>query len=111
MHIRTCSYTSPEGENLQLYMRVIVMPRQMDRKDNGHLDHHQNFSQWGNYLTTQQVFLNRPPLPHYNSYFNKPDRHNKVMSVFNDNIMDSLKIDVILCSEFFSATSFLGGKL
>jgi len=29
------------------------------------------------------------------------------MSVINDNIIDSLKIDLILCSEFFYATLFL----
>jgi len=33
------------------------------------------------------------------------------MSVINDNIIDSLNIDVILCSIFFSATLFLSAKI
>jgi len=68
--------------------------------------------QWRNYLTSGPIasFSNAPPLPHYayKSYFTKPDRHNKVMSVINVNIIDSLKIDVMLCSDFFSTTLFLG---
>jgi len=47
--------------------------------------------QWRNFLTTGPAasFSQRARLPHYNNYFTKPNRHNKIMSVFNDNNIDS----------------------